>query len=430
MTLAQAQAGGHGLSRAAFIALFGTTLATAIGNTGLISVMPAVGRELGISDFLIAGIFSLSALMWAIFSPYWALRSDRHGRKPFIIVGLAGFIASMAGCGLVVLAGARGIAAAGVVFLAFLIVRSSYGVFGSAAGAASQAYVADHCRGRERVRTIAALGGALNLGTILGPAVAPFIVFAPFGQATPMFAFALGGVAILLFAALVLPRDGGSARAQTPEGAPVGRAQGRLRSVWSDPAIRPFLLYGFAISSAQAANTYSLGFVVIDRLGRPPIEAQGAVGAAMVAGALAGLFAQWGLIGAAGMMPRAAMRWGAALALAGNVGLVVAPGFPALLGAFALMNVGYGLARPGYAAGASLAAGDEAQGAVAGAVGSIAGASIVASPVLAVALYELAPAAPFIVLAGLMIVLFLYCLNNTALTGKRPPSGSIVSCER
>lgn len=413
----------HRLSRAAFVALFGTTLATAIGNTGLISVMPAVGRELGISDYLIAGIFSLSALMWAIFSPVWALRSDRQGRKPFILLGLAGFIVSMAGCGLVVLGGARGLATAGVVFLAFLIVRSSYGVFGSAAGAASQAYVADHVQGRERMRTIAALGGALNLGTILGPAIAPFLVVAPFGQAAPMFAFAAGGVAILLFAALVLPRDGGSRRSERPLG-------GGLGSAWGDAQVRPFLLYGFAISSAQAANTYSLGFVVIDRLGRPPLEAQGAVGAAMVAGALASLVAQWGLIGLGGMMPRAAMRWGAALVLAGNVGLVLAPGFPALLAAFAVMNLGYGLARPGFSAGASLATGDAGQGAVAGAVGSIAGASIVVSPVLAVALYEAAPAAPFIVLAGLMIGLLCYCLANPALAGKRASPAAIVSCER
>src|SRR5690606_503288 len=101
--------------------------------------------------------------------------------------------------------------------------------------------------------------------------------------------------------------------------------QRRMRSVLANRDVRPFLLYGFAMSSAQAANTYTLGFVVIDHLGRPPVEAQGAIGAAMVAGALASLVAQWGLIGVAGMMPRAAMRWGALLVLAGNAALIVAP---------------------------------------------------------------------------------------------------------
>ena len=40
-------AAGPRLSRIAFASLFATTLATAIGNTGLISVIPTVGREIG-----------------------------------------------------------------------------------------------------------------------------------------------------------------------------------------------------------------------------------------------------------------------------------------------------------------------------------------------------------------------------------------------
>jgi len=45
---------------------------TAAGNTGMQSVLPAIGRESRIPDPLIAAVFSLSALLWAIFSPVWA----------------------------------------------------------------------------------------------------------------------------------------------------------------------------------------------------------------------------------------------------------------------------------------------------------------------------------------------------------------------
>lgn len=45
-------------------------------------------------------------------------------------------------------------------------------------------------------------------------------------------------------------------------------------------------------------------------------------------------------------------------------------------------------------------------------------------------LYGLIPAAPFIVLAGLMIGLLLYCFANGALAEKRLRPGAIVSCER
>jgi hypothetical protein len=52
-------------------------MATALGNTGLLSVLPAIGRSIGIPDFMIAGVFSLSALLWAFAAPAWAGASER-----------------------------------------------------------------------------------------------------------------------------------------------------------------------------------------------------------------------------------------------------------------------------------------------------------------------------------------------------------------
>src|SRR3989442_8106384 len=93
------------LPRRAFAIIFGVSLATALGNTGMISVLPAIGRSLRIPDFLVSAIFSLSAFMWAFSSPFWARLSDRKGRKPLMIVGLTGFMVSMVACGIVVSAG-------------------------------------------------------------------------------------------------------------------------------------------------------------------------------------------------------------------------------------------------------------------------------------------------------------------------------------
>jgi uncharacterized membrane protein HdeD (DUF308 family) len=122
--------------------------------------------------------------------------------------------------------------------------------------------------------------------------------------------------------------------------------------------------------------------------------------------------------------------WGAALALAGNALIVLLPGYPALVAAFALVNLGYGLARPGFSAGASLMAPDAGQGAVAGALSAIAGAAIVVPPIIAVMLYQLFPAAPFIVLAGSLAALLVYTLITPTLAEFRASAPSIVSCER
>src|SRR3546814_9693274 len=56
-------------------------LTIAAGNTALQSVLPALGRSLGVADINVAAAFSASALLWVIAAPFWAKRSDRHGRR-------------------------------------------------------------------------------------------------------------------------------------------------------------------------------------------------------------------------------------------------------------------------------------------------------------------------------------------------------------
>ncbi len=62
----------EGLPKGTFAIIFGVSLVTAMGNTGMISVLPAIGRSIGIPDPMVAAIFSLSALLWAFSSPFWA----------------------------------------------------------------------------------------------------------------------------------------------------------------------------------------------------------------------------------------------------------------------------------------------------------------------------------------------------------------------
>src|SRR3546814_20234634 len=61
-----------------FILLFMVMLTIAAGNTALQSVLPALGRSLGVADNNVAAAFSASALLWVIAAPFWAKRSDRH----------------------------------------------------------------------------------------------------------------------------------------------------------------------------------------------------------------------------------------------------------------------------------------------------------------------------------------------------------------
>lgn len=378
------------------------TFLTAIGNIGLVSVMPAIGRMLHIPDYLVAGIFSLSALTWAVSSPFWVTRIGRGGPVFYIRGGLVGFVLSMAGCALAVELGLLAILPPLATFGCFAVLRSVYGLLGSAAATATQALVAARTDGPQRTRAIAGLAGALSLGTIVGPAIAPAMMVDPLGPLGPMLGFALFGLLALAGTYLYLPAR------PVGQGAVPGGVHGpSLTAVWRRPAIGRHLNFGLLLCSAQAINLYTIGFAILDRPTPGSLTAQQMIGIAMTAGAIAALLAQWGLVRLLSLSPLAMMRAGAALAFAGNI-LAVAEGAvgAAVLG-FVLASFGYGLSRPGFSAAASLAGSAREQVGIASAITLIAGASITLPPIVASIAYQGWRPAPFAIAAAICAVLLL-----------------------
>ena len=402
----------------AFVILCGVSLIASGGNMALQSVLPAIGREFHLSDTLVAGAFALSALLWTLTSPFWARQSDVQGRKRIIMVGLAGFVVSMTGFGLAATSGLEQWLGAGLAFILMAVARTIYGVFGSAAPIASQAYVADRTTPEQRTQAMSLLASAQGLGTVVGPALAPFFVLPLIGLAGPMYAFALFGVVVLFVVWRRLP-SGEVVR--TPSAS--GRQGDAGKGLWKDPRVRGYLLYGLFITGAQAANISVLGFHIIDELSATGIavrDAQPFIGIAMLAGAAATLMAQWGLIPLLKLQPADLMRWGAALALVGNLMSIAAPGYYGVVVGYAVVSMGVGFARPGFTAGSSLSVGPHEQGAIAGLMMSLAGLSFLAPPVIGVALYELAEPAPFIANAVMLAAATALCFINPRLRSGPP----------
>ena len=398
----------------AFLILFAVSLIAAAGNMGLQSVLPAIGREFGLADTLVAAAFAISALMWTLASPFWARLSDSLGRKRVILIGLGGFVVSMAGFGLAATSGLEGWLGVGVAFGLMALARTVYGVFGSAAPIASQAYVADRTSPADRTQAMSLLASAQGLGTVAGPVLAPFFVLPLIGLAGPMYAFAALGAAVLILVWRRLP-SGEVVRIPSPSGKP-DHAVGR--GLWKDRRVRDFLIYGLLITGTQAVNISVLGFHIIDEMGRTGASisaAQPFIGLAMFAGALGTLMVQWGLIPLLKLQPRALMRWGAAIALLGNLMSVIAPGYFGAVVGYAVISMGIGFARPGFTAGSSLAVDDHEQGSVAGLMMSVAGLSFLGPPVIGVALYQLAIPAPFLANALLLAIAFVVCFTSPQL---------------
>ena len=105
---------------------------------------------------LLTGIY---ALMQFLFAPFWGRWSDRIGRKPLVLIGIAGYAIAQALFGL-----------ANSLWL-FYGARIIGGIFSSAMFPAATAYVADLTSDDERSRGMAWEGTAVSLGVVFGPAL-------------------------------------------------------------------------------------------------------------------------------------------------------------------------------------------------------------------------------------------------------------------
>jgi hypothetical protein len=321
-------------------------------------------------------------------------------------------------CGVTLFSGLHRWISGALTFGLFALFRAIYGGLGCATPSATQAYLASKTRRSGRVAALSALSSSFGLGTIIGPAVAPLFVLPVVGLAGPLFAFALIAAAVFTTIVLWLPDDRAGRRighgaamsypslASPPTGASVTAATAprRLKRLsWKDPRVRPWITAGVVAGHAQAATLTCIGFFVIDRLHLRAAASEGPIAIVMMAGAVATLGAQWGLIPRLRLNPRLLILWGALIAAGGLIGTMLSRDLYGITIGFAVASLGFGFTRPGFTAGASLAVPLAEQGAVAGVITSANGISYVLAPGLGISLYEWGHDLPFAAFALLLV---------------------------
>lgn len=399
--------------------LFTVVLVTAAGNTAMQSVMPSIGTALKVEDVWISLAYTWSALLWMTCAPMWARRSDRRGRKAMMAIGLVGFISSFGLCGLALWLGLNGWLGAIGTLLLFALFRSLYGGFGSAAPPAVQAYVASRTSRAERTQALSLISSSFGLGTVVGPALAPYFIMPGVGLVGPFIAFTLIAVIVLAALRIWLPDDTPafaargqvmaapfsansdsrsrptSASDEDEDDEQGGGASGAVAAkiAWGDRRMRPWLVAGLLGGHAQAAVMGIIGFLILDRLGlrATPSAGAGPTGLVLMAGAAATLLAQWGIIPFFRMGPRTSCLWGMGLAALGTAMLSVAGDIHSIALGMILASLGFGMFRPGFTSGASLAVSRAEQGQSAGIVASVNGAAYIFAPAIGVWLYGHSP---------------------------------------
>jgi len=385
--------------------LYTVMLVSAAGNTAMQSVMPSIGTRVGVADVWVSLAFTWSAVLWTIMAPFWARRSDRRGRKRMMSLGMVGFTVCFAATGLVLHLGLIGLFSGVTTMILFAAARSLNGLLGSAAGPAVQAYVASRTGRERRTRALAMLASSWGLGTVLGPAIAPFFILEPVGLVGPFIASTLCGIVVLILLRLRLPDDTsrfaargtalaypmGANTAQPLDGSEADNDEEpgeRLR--WADRRVRGWVATGLLGGHAQSMIMGVIGFLLLDRLGMrgDPEAGAGPIGIVLTAGAVTTLLAQWGLIPMLNPRPRTLVLSGMMTAIAGVALLAVGRDLHAIMIGFAVFSLGAGLFRPGFSAGTSLAVERREQGEAAGIVSSVNGAAVIVAPAVGVWLYN------------------------------------------
>jgi MFS family permease len=158
------------------LVVFLTVFIDLIGFGIVVPLVPLYSRHYGAGGWLIGVIIASFSAMQFIFSPIWGRLSDKHGRRPILLISTAG-----AACSYVLFAIASGIENHTAALVALLVSRTFAGACGGNITVA-QAYIADITPPEKRSKGMGLIGMAFGLGFICGPVICGIAL--KFGGAT------------------------------------------------------------------------------------------------------------------------------------------------------------------------------------------------------------------------------------------------------
>lgn len=138
-----------------------TAFVDMVGLLAVVPLLPYYALRFGANGFIVGMLVSSFAIAQLISAPWWGRVSDRHGRRPALLAGLAASV---------------------VAYIVFAFADSLWLLFlsrivqGAGGGTVSviQAYVADATKPEERAKGLGWLSAATNLGVAIGPVLGSF----------------------------------------------------------------------------------------------------------------------------------------------------------------------------------------------------------------------------------------------------------------
>jgi multidrug resistance protein len=352
-----------------------------VGFGIVLPILPLYAQRYGASPAAIGLLVASFSAAQFVFAPLLGRLSDRVGRKPVIVVSLAG---TAVGSLLTAFAPTLG-----VLFLA----RILDGISGASVSVA-QAAVADLAPREQRARLLGLLSAAFGLGFVAGPALGSLA--------------ALGGPQLpFVLAAVIAGANARWAIRRLPE------THRRLVSPVAEPhqpgetssGLTSAALVATAFASVTAFAAFEATFALLGdrRLG----FTLGTAGAVFALAGVMVAFTSAGLIhpitGRLGDLRT--LRLGLVLTAVGLAALAIADSWAVLLPALAAVAAGQGLVAPTLASIVAANAGDRRRGAALGVQQAASGLGRVVGPALGGVLFErVGPGGPMAAGAAVMVL--------------------------
>lgn len=387
--------------------LFYAVMIMVVGQAFLFTILPPIGRQVGMADYQIGLVMSVHGLFMLFTGPMWGAASESWGRRRVIVIGGGTFVVSVVMFGLIVDAALNGLVGGMTVLWLLVGSRALFALGAGAVTPASMALAADMSSREMRLRAISMLTAATSMGAIIGPSVSAF--FTNLGLSAPFYLIALAGLMILVSARIWLPKT------RTVQSS----SAGSYRHLLKGPILRIAISAIFFMCGTY--GTFSIvGFFVQDRFSLEPVPAAQAMGLGLMCAATANVFVQAFLLRRINQSAKTLILIGVILTVASIAMIWLAETRTMFLLAMMTNGLGMGFSMPAINTSLSLAAGPDAQGRIAGISTSSQAIAFLVAPASAAAMYQAVNWSPFVMGIAVSVISLAFFLATPIADVRKP----------
>ena len=376
------------------------------GQSTIFILIPQEIRSLGFNEFQVGLIFSISALAWIFFSPYWGRLSDQIGRSKIFMLGIIGFALSLfLFAGIIKFAQIYTVSFS-VLFILLILARLINGLLGSAVRPSAGGRIADITDTTNRTSGFARLDAGWQFGVVLGPiAVGLIMLLSNNNLLMPFIFIGAMGLLIGIFNFNLLKKDDSS----------FFNKENNIQLKFSDKRVLPSLIIAAFLGISNACIVLTSSLFVNDVILKSSEDLYFFVSIGFAIVALSGLITQLLIVDKFPIDPKKLVFVG--LLIMATVFYLLSNTkeinfFYVLL---AIYGFGGGLARPGNVSILSLSVNSNEQGSASGLMGTVFPLGHLLTPFSIMPLYMINPSYPYLLISFLGLFLILYMFYNQKL---------------